>query len=151
MERRYISIRPSINPLKIYQQPKTVKNIMIIYWILQNLAQMHTKFFYFGKESNSKIERTSQLSQEFVYSQKALTITLPMIITTAASCQAISATMFIQGHKTRLISCFFSAKHSKTQLNWTFFKIEALPLTHFKTFLSPFIEESKSESKVFID
>ena len=81
---------------------------------------MHINFFVsfiffrrctcYGKESNSKIEWKSQLSQEFINSQKALdtaeTITLPiakdqLIITADASCQAISATMFIQRGKTQ--------------------------------------------------
>ena len=93
---------------------------MITCWILQYLIQMHINFFVsfiffrrctcYGKESNSKIEWKSQLSQEFINSQKALdtakTITLPiakdqLIITADASCQAISATMFIQRGKTQ--------------------------------------------------
>ena len=54
--------------------------IAIIYWILQSLIQMHTKFFVFlspsedvvaGKESNSTLEWTSQL-KEIINLQRAL-------------------------------------------------------------------------------
>lgn len=86
---------------------------------------MHINFFVsfiffrrctcYGKESNSKIEWKSQLSQEFINSQKALdtakTITLPipedkLIITTDTSRQAVAAIMSIQRGKTKAILGF---------------------------------------------
>ena len=92
--------------------------------------------------------------------QKALntvkTITLSitkdqLIITTDASRQAIGATMFIQRGKTKLISRFFSAKLSKTQINWTPCEIEALAIKCALKHFSPFIQESKWETKIFTD
>ena len=66
------------------------------------------------------------------------------MITAGASRQAIGATIFIQRGKTELISGYFNAKLSKTQLNWTPCEIEALAIKcALKDFLS-FIQESKS-------
>ena len=148
-----------INPLKTCQQPQTVKQLRSYIGSYKALSKCIPNFRSFlsplkdlvaGKESNYKIEWTSQLSQEFINSQKVLdtasTIALlipkdQLIITTNASRQAIGATMFIQRGKTKLISGFFSAKLSKTQINWTPCEIEALAIKCALKHFSPFIRE----------
>ena len=158
-----------INPLKTCQQTQTVKQLRSYIGSYKALSKCIPNFRSFlsplkdlvaGKESNYKIEWTSQLSQEFINSQKVLdtasTIALlipkdQLIITTNASRQAIGATMFIQRGKTKLISRFFSAKLSKTQINWTPCEIEALAIKCALKHFSPFIQESKFETKVFTD
>ena len=70
-----------INPLKTCQQPKTVKQLRSYIGFFKALSKCIPNFSSYlstledvvaGKEPNSKTECTSQLSQEFINSQKAL-------------------------------------------------------------------------------
>ena len=92
--------------------------------------------------------------QKALHTAKTITLTIPkdqLIITTDASRQAIYTTMFIQRGKTKLFSRFFSTKLSKTQINWTPCEIEALAIKCALKHFSPFIQESKCETKAFTD
>ena len=158
-----------INPLKTCSKPSTVKQLRSFIGSYKALSKCIPNFSCFispledvvaGKESNSKIEWTDKLLKHFTNSQNALDtakiITLPtpkdqLIITTDASHQAIGATMFVLRGKTKLISGFFSAKLSKTQLKWTPCEIEALAIRCALRHFSPYIRESKFETKVFTD
>ena len=55
--------------------------------------------------------------------------------------------MFMQRGNTKLISGFFSAKLSKTQIN----EIEAHAIKCALKHFSPFVQESKCETKVFTE